>query len=189
MDLRYDAEELVDRPPAVLTEDMRRLLVDTDAYLEQYTDDCVEELSNRIESRIENTLLDLYLLYAFWFGGSSEILLDNEFGQLYYLFEHVVQGLRDCGLNDDDESHADEWLNEFLEVGLFRAYARDGTVLEDMSLDLRRHRTDGIESVYQRFRDGEEITPREVQMLHDLEMITKEEKYKVLDWEDIPGLI
>ncbi len=178
-----------DKPSGILTPDMRCLFVDTDKLRDRHPDARVDDLSERIETRIRNTLLDLYLLYASWFGGSSDILLNEELGPLFYLFEHVVQGVRDCGLADDDERHADEWLQEFLEVGLFRAYARDGIVLEDMTLDLRRHRTDGVENVYQRFQDGEELTPREAQMLQDLKLITQEEKWEVVGWEEVQRLV
>lgn len=53
----------------------------------------------------------------------------------------------------------------------------------------RRHRTDENEDVYQRFQAGEELSTQEAQMLQDLELITQEEKWEVVGWEDVHLLI
>jgi hypothetical protein len=169
-------DDLIDRERGVFTREDRQFLFDQEKYLAKQAKPrkSAHIRQKEIEERIDNVLLDIYLLYRELHSESND-QYDKPIDSVRLVIGHLFMGLRDCGLNDSDDEYAKDELRRYVLNNISWAYAQEGIAVPEAGFYVHTEETDGLDTVEERFKNDGNVSDAEVGMLLDAGRITVNE--------------
>ena len=174
--------ELIERERGILSKQDRRFLFEQYMYLSEQKRPrkSAHERQKAIEKRLENALLDIYMIYRELHAGEFDDKYEKPLDPARLIIGHLFAGLRECEQNDENDEYAKEEFRQYILNNASWAYSQEGIAVPEAAFHIETKETAGLDAVEKRFKKDGDVSDAEVGMLLDAGRISIDEFREVL---------